>query len=245
MNQLKVIANDMLLVYENQSGEKLVNARELHNQLLVTTPFHKWIERRIENYGFIEGEDFWTFLSESNGGRPSKQFLFSLDTGKEIAMVENNEQGRSIRKYFIQVEKQHRQQSQPKTIEDIIILQAQSVKELKQEVTRQKEELTSVKHRIDNFDSLDTVGDLQQRLNKMVQKYAAQNGISFPNAWRDFRKSFNTAYRTNLKMLVQNYALKHSLKSLSAPQYLSLVNRLEDGIRVADKMLNQSERSVI
>lgn len=245
MNQLKVIADDMLPIYENESGEKLVNARELHEKLLVVTPFHKWIERRIINYGFMEGEDFWTYLSESNGGRPSKQYLFTLDTGKELAMLENNEIGRAIRKYFIQVEREYRKKFQPQTIEDLIIMQAQSVKELKQKVDQQEKKLETISHRIDNFDKLDTIGDLQQRLNSMVRKYAADNGVSFPTAWRDFRKSFNTAYRTNIKILVQNYALKHGLKSLSVPQYLSLVNRLEDGIRVADKMLNQQRNEVV
>src|SRR5690606_29486828 len=107
------------------------------------------------------------------------------------------------------------------TIEDLIIMQAQSVKELKQKVDQQEKKLETISHRIDNFDKLDTIGDLQQRLNSMVRKYAADNGVSFPTAWRDFRKSFNTAYRTNIKILVQNYALKHGLKSLSVPQYLS------------------------
>lgn len=239
MNQLKVIADDMLPIYENESGEKLVNARELHEKLLVVTPFHKWIERRIINYGFMEGEDFWTYLSESNGGRPSKQYLFTLDTGKELAMLENNEIGRAIRKYFIQVEKEYRKKLQPQSIEDLIILQARSVKELKQKVDQQEKQIETITHRVDNFDKIDHLGDPQQRLNNMVRKYAAQNGIAFPEAWRHFRRAFNNAYRTNLKALIKNYQAKHGLKSLTAPQYLSLTDRLEDGIRVADKMLNQ------
>ena len=35
MNQLKVIANEILPVYQNENGEKFVNARELHEQMLV------------------------------------------------------------------------------------------------------------------------------------------------------------------------------------------------------------------
>lgn len=243
MNQLKMIANEMLPVYESEDGTKLVDARKLHEQLLVKRDFTNWIKDRINKYGFVEGEDFTTFLAKSTGGRPSTEYYLVLDTGKEIAMVENNEQGRVIRKYFIEVEKQSRQK--PQSVEDLIILQAQSMKEIKQTVNQHKEQLETVNNRLDNIDKIDTIGDLQQRLNAMIRKYAAQNGLSFPNAWRDFRKSFNTAYRTNLKMLVRNYAMKHKLKKLSAPQYLSLVNRLEDGIRVADKMLNRNRSEVI
>lgn len=236
MNQLKTIANDILPVYENQSGEKLVNARELHEQLVVGKVFAAWIQDRIEKYGFTEGEDFFPIL-EKTSGRPKTEYLLAMDTAKEIAMVQNNEQGRVIRKYFIQVEKQSRIQ-QPKSQAEMMLMYAE-------QFVAQEKRVNRLEQRMDNYDKIDTVGDLQQRLNKMIRKYAADNGLSFPNAWRDFRKSFNTAYRTNLKMLVQNYALKHGLKSLTVPQYLSLVDRLEDGIRVADKMLNQSQRDVI
>lgn len=238
MNQLKVIADEMLPVYENQSGEKLVNARELHEQLLVGKVFAAWIQDRIEKYGFLENEDFFPFL-EKTSGRPKTEYMLTMDTAKEIAMVQNNEQGRAIRKYFIKVEKEYRKQHQPQSIEDLIIMQAQSVKELRQKVEQQDKKLETVHHRLDNIDKLDTIGDLQQRLNSMIRKYAAQNGIAFPEAWRHFRRAFNNAYRTNLKSLMKNYQIKHGLKSLTAPQYLSMANRLEDAIRVADKMLNQ------
>jgi len=102
-----------------------------------------------------------------------------------------------------------------------------------------KQEQKTIKHRLDNMDSLDTIGDLQQRLNAMVRRYAQDSGISFGNAWRDFRNAFNVAYRTNLKLLMNNYKSKHNLKSLTMPNYLSLVDRLPDAIRVADKMLNK------
>ncbi|MDY0394745.1 antA/AntB antirepressor family protein [Virgibacillus halophilus] len=244
MNQLKVIADEMLPVYESETGERLVNARELHQQLLSKQKFTDWIQRKIVNYGFVESEDFFISLGKSTGGRPSTEYLLMLDTAKEIAMVENNEQGRAIRKYFIQVEKQSRVK-QPQTQAEMMLMFAEQFVNQEKEIKQIKQDNQALKQRMDTFDNLDTIGDLQQRLNKMVQKYAAQNGVSFPQAWRDFRKSFNTAYRTNLKMLVQNHALKHGLKSLTAPQYLSLTNRLEDGIRVADKMLNQSEREAI
>jgi len=102
-----------------------------------------------------------------------------------------------------------------------------------------KQEQESIKHRLDNIDSLDTVGDLQQRLNAMIRRYAQGEGIGFGQAWHDFRANFNTAYRTNLKLLMNNYQDKHNLKSLTMPQYLSLVDRLPDAIRVADKMINR------
>ena len=82
-----------------------VDARELHGFLAVATPFRDWITRRIETYGFLEGEDFHAELRESPGGRPSKEFAISLGMAKELAMVERGDKGRQARAYFLECER--------------------------------------------------------------------------------------------------------------------------------------------
>ncbi|WP_240339639.1 antA/AntB antirepressor family protein [Halobacillus ihumii] len=242
MNQMKMIANEMLPVYENEYQEKFVNARELHDQMMVGKDFSTWIKNRIENYGFIEGEDFSPISVKSEYGRPKIDYLLTLDTGKEIAMVENNELGRAIRKYFIEVEKKHRKQ-QPQSIEDLIIMQAQSLKQVREDQEQLKKENKVITHRLDNIDRIDAIGDLQQRLNGMVKRYAQQEGLTFAKAWGEFRTAYNTAFHTNLKAKLNHYKNCHGLKSLTMPQYLSLTDSLEDAIRVADKMLNEIKKA--
>jgi phage anti-repressor protein len=238
MKVFKVIANDIMPIYETETGEKIVNARVLHEKLFILTRFNDWIARMIDSYGFIEGEDFYSFLSKS-GGRPTREYHLTLDTAKEIAMVQNNEAGRAIRKYFIKVEKQYRQQYQlPKTQAEMMLMAAQQLVEQEKRINRLENDLAAAHHRIDNFDKIDTIGDKQQRLNKMIRLYAGSNGYSFAKAWKHFRSAFNTAYRTNLKLLIENYKFSHGLKELSMPEYLSRVDRLDDAIRVADKLLN-------
>ena len=97
----------------NDEEVNAVNARELWERLEIGTKFNTWMPRRIEEYGFEEGRDFVTILGKSHG-RPSKEYIISLDMAKELAMVENNEQGRKIRQYFIEVEKQYRKQETEK-----------------------------------------------------------------------------------------------------------------------------------
>lgn len=86
-----------------------VNARELHHFLQVQTAFKDWIARRISEYGFLEGVDFCSILSESTGGRPAKEYAITLDMAKELSMVERNEQGKMARRYFIECERVARQ----------------------------------------------------------------------------------------------------------------------------------------
>ncbi|MCL9969794.1 ORF6N domain-containing protein [Anoxybacillus kestanbolensis] len=110
-------------------------------------------------------------------------------------------------------------------------------KQLEKELEEAKKQVTVVQHRLDNIDRIDTIGDLRQRLNKMIQRYAHQNGIPFNHAWKDFVQAFNTAYRTNLELRRQNHINKTG-KDISRPQFLEEMGLLDDAIRVADKMLN-------
>lgn len=82
-----------------------VNARDLHEFLEVGSAFKDWIARRISDYGFEDGKDFCSFLSESSGGRPAKEYALSLSMAKELAMVERNDKGRQARQYFIECER--------------------------------------------------------------------------------------------------------------------------------------------
>ena len=96
---------------------QLCNARDLHAFLQVGKDFSNWVKDRIKKYGFIEGDDFAIScspnlassnnqgLSNLKAGANRSDYHLTLDTAKELAMVENNEQGRQARRYFIECEK--------------------------------------------------------------------------------------------------------------------------------------------
>ncbi len=95
-------------IQEKENGEIAVSGRELHGALEVKTPYKKWFERMSE-YGFEENVDYSTVGQNcpiANGGF---QFVtdhaLTLDTAKEIAMIQRSEKGKQARQYFIQVEK--------------------------------------------------------------------------------------------------------------------------------------------
>ncbi len=95
--------NEIIKVnYENDRPTVL--ARELHDFLEVKTAFKDWFPRMCE-YGFSEGIDFSSFLSESSGGRPAQDAQLTIEMAKEICMLQRNERGKQARQYFIQLEK--------------------------------------------------------------------------------------------------------------------------------------------
>lgn len=95
--------NEIIKVnYENDRPTVL--ARNLHDFLEVKTAFKDWFPRMCE-YGFSEGTDFCSFLSESSGGRPAQDAQLTIEMAKEICMLQRNERGKQARQYFIQLEK--------------------------------------------------------------------------------------------------------------------------------------------
>lgn len=81
-----------------------VDARSVHEALEVNSGFSNWWKRRIDDFGFVEGEDFFSSnLTGKHGNR--MDYDVTLDMAKELAMVERNEMGRKMRRYFIECEK--------------------------------------------------------------------------------------------------------------------------------------------
>ena len=95
--------NELIKITYN-NDRPAVSARDLHDFLEVKTAYKDWFPRMCE-YGFTEGEDFCSFLSESTGGRPAQDAVLTIDMAKEICMIQRNEKGRQARQYFLQVEK--------------------------------------------------------------------------------------------------------------------------------------------
>ena len=112
---IKVIQKDF-----NGEKKRFVNARELHQWLKVGKRFASWITERIEKYDFVENLDYFITIPNSGNGLKAhktgkiidsktgkvlpKDYIFSVDMAKELAMVENSEIGKQVRKYFIRVE---------------------------------------------------------------------------------------------------------------------------------------------
>jgi anti-repressor protein len=90
-----------------------VDGRDLHAFLGVATPFKDWIARRVEDFGFEDGTDFCTFLSESTGGRPGREYAVAIDMAKELAMVERSAKGKRVRQYFIECERRAKSAEPP------------------------------------------------------------------------------------------------------------------------------------
>jgi len=106
--------NELIKITETENGN-LVSAREIYNFLDVKTDFTDWCKRMFE-YGFEENKDY-TILLKNKDKAISKtnpiDYALTLDTAKEISMIQRTEKGKEARQYFIACEQKLKEVSIP------------------------------------------------------------------------------------------------------------------------------------
>jgi len=98
-----------------------VNARELHAVLESKQDFSTWIKKRLDEVDAVENVDFICFHKKMEANNATMiEYILSTDIAKEIAMLERNEVGKKVRRYFIEFEKMHKQKAIPLTQAEIL-----------------------------------------------------------------------------------------------------------------------------
>ena len=148
MDELRLLENELVPVYVTSTGEKVVYGTELHSVLLVRSKFADWVKNRLNDCDAAENKDYESFSKIlEKGGRPQTEYIIKLDIAKEMAMLERNEQGKRVRRYFIDVEKRYKEgkRSGPTCIEDVLIQSLQEMKDIRAKVDKQSEAIHTVK----------------------------------------------------------------------------------------------------
>ena len=107
LETIQIFSEDVIPVYDTDTGEKVVLGRELHERLKIKTAYKDWFPRMCE-YGFVDGKDYGSFLSNrSDGlaGKPRTDHIITLDMAKHIAMIQRTPEGMEIRQKLIDLEK--------------------------------------------------------------------------------------------------------------------------------------------
>lgn len=106
--QTKPNIGEMFNIQEKEDGEIAISGRELHQALEVKTAYKDWFPRMLK-YGFEEKTDYTAIAQKRATAQGNMthyiDHALTLDTAKEIAMIQRSEPGKRARQYFIQVEK--------------------------------------------------------------------------------------------------------------------------------------------
>lgn len=211
MAKLKVIENELVPVYETDKGEKVVYGTELHSVLKVGTPYRTWADRRFSDCDAKENEDYTSEqICTVVGGTPKKEHIIKLDTAKEMAMLERNEIGKKVRKYFIEVEKKYKsaaidlEQLDPQTRLMNLLVQSISQQELEQK--RQAEKLNKIETAVTTMKEIFTtpIGDWKSEINSKIRTISIKSGIDYETIYTQMYGELENTAHCSLKRLQEN-----------------------------------------
>ena len=144
--------NELIKVEINENQEPVISGRELHEKLEIDTPFRIWFPRMCE-YGFSENIDYtpYIFVHPKNN-QETIDYILKLDMAKEISMIQRNEKGKQIRKYFIEVEKEFN--SPDKIMARGLLIADKTIKEQKTLISNLEYKIEKDKSKVEFYDDV-------------------------------------------------------------------------------------------
>lgn len=147
MQELMMIENELVPVYETSTGERVVNGRELYTVLQSKQDFSTWVKSRLKECDALENDDFERLHKKMEANNANMiEYIIKLDIAKEMAMLERNEKGKQVRRYFIQIEKKYK-----KNILNGLSKELQAVIVVDKRVTAIEEEVKEVSKNLEDF----------------------------------------------------------------------------------------------
>lgn len=188
MNRVIGVDSELVPVYETDKGIKVVYGSDLHRVLGSKSNYREWANRRFTDIDALENEDYHTVeISTVVGGAPRKEHIIKLETAKEMAMLERNEIGKQVRKYFIAIEQRDKQraidleQLSPHTRLLNELVQSISQNELEQkriseEQRKQGEQIRQIEEKqnaiAETFQNTSDIEGFQKWVNSCISKIA-------------------------------------------------------------------------
>ena len=169
--------NDELRAMVSMDEEQAtVDGRELHRFLEVSTRYNDWFLRMCE-YGFTEGQDFYSKMSKTaNGGRPSTEHFLTIEMAKELCMIQRTEKGKMARKYFIEVEK---------AWNDPVLIMGRALKLSEKKLANAHETIAIMQPKADFYDAVAESATLTSVGN--VAKLLSVKGLGRNNMYKALR----------------------------------------------------------
>lgn len=134
---------ELITIKQNEAGEQLVSARELHKKLEISERFNNWFERMLK-YGFIENIDYTGCkIFNTQAKQELDEYILKLDMAKQICMLQRSELGTQFRIYFIECEKRLKEVTQPKLPKTYL--------EALKELVKVEEEKIALEYRVNNL----------------------------------------------------------------------------------------------
>lgn len=232
LETIRIFSEDVIPVYDTDTGEKVVLGRELYERLKIKTPYKDWFPRMVE-YGFVDGTDYFTerknVLREDGRKMPQVQIdhIVKLDMAKHIAMIQRTPEGMEIRQKLIDLEKNvsvNQFAGLSKELQAILVIDQRTIKQ---------------EQRISALENTMTIDYNQQRVLKRVVNTVVINALGgmdspayksrsvsqklFMECNRDIQDWFNVNSRNNVPKKRFDEAVEYIKKWRPCANFVMLI----------------------
>lgn len=210
MRKLLGIENELVPVYVTDTGEKVVYGYDLHKRLMVKSTYREWSARRLSDCDAVENVDYKGVEISTPSNQTRKDHIIKLDTAKEMAMLEHNDVGKQVRKYFIDVDNRDKQRkvdmsNLPPEIQ-MLNKMTETITAQAIEQQRQAKEITEVKQEVSNMKAIlaTPIGDWRAEIIAKVREISIKSGIDFQMLFAQMYAELEKTAHCSLKRLCEN-----------------------------------------
>ncbi len=134
---------NQITITEN-NGKQAVSARELYEFLGITERFNSWCNRMFD-YGFEENKDYvGCKVFHTQAKQEIQDYTLTLDTAKEISMIQRTEKGKLARQYFIACENKLKESEKPMSTLDIMEMNIKRLREQEQRINEVEQKVAYI-----------------------------------------------------------------------------------------------------
>ena len=128
--------NELIKVTVSEKGNQVVSARELHEFLEVKKQFTDWIKTQFERAMLVENQDYVLVTQKrviNNPKNPTteiNEYVLTLSSAKEIAMLNGGDKGKEARMYFIACERKLKEVKKEYSVKELLLMQLETIEKL-------------------------------------------------------------------------------------------------------------------
>ncbi|QBO36953.1 phage antirepressor Ant [Periweissella cryptocerci] len=212
--------NELITPTINKNGQQVVSARNLHKGLDVTDRFSRWAERFIIK-DFIDGVDFTSVKSSTlvnNGAsRELDDFALTIETAKQVAMMQHTEIGKQVRMYYVKLEEQFKINPVEQLLADPVAIGQMMIEygQTKEHLAIAEQRIAEYEPRISYLDTIlaskDTVTTSQiaadygmsaVAMNRMLHNFRVQHKVG--DQWLLYSKHMRNGYTKSETAVVKH-----------------------------------------
>lgn len=157
-----------IIKIEDKNGTQVVSARELYKFLEVNERFSRWFDRMC-SYGFDRSFDYTPYQNvHPLNNQELQDYALTLDTAKEISMLQRNAKGKEARHYFIEVEKKARKALESMDQIDIAMMSLQRMRENSKQIQEVKQDIKELRAHIDTGPDYFTIKGYSSLMGKQI-----------------------------------------------------------------------------